>query len=59
MQVYTVDARNHGESPHTHDMSYDLMSTDLVQFCQSHDLKKVVLMGKCFKTNIILSINYV
>ena len=47
MQVYTVDARNHGESPHTHDMSYDLMSTDLVQFCQSHDLKKVVLMGKC------------
>lgn len=43
--VYTIDARNHGESPHTHDMSYDLMSTDLTQFCQSHDLEKVVLMG--------------
>ena len=29
-QIYLVDARNHGDSPHTDDMDYILMGQDLV-----------------------------
>ena len=47
-----MDARNHGESPHTPDLSYDLMTSDVVHFCQSHSLEKIVLMGMCLYISV-------
>ncbi|KAI8984713.1 Alpha/Beta hydrolase protein [Mycotypha africana] len=43
--VWTIDARNHGESPHhpTHD--YQVMANDLVHFMNQHELKKSILLG--------------
>ncbi|XP_064087044.1 sn-1-specific diacylglycerol lipase ABHD11-like isoform X1 [Macrobrachium nipponense] len=43
--VYSVDARNHGDSPHTPDMSYSLMAEDLLYFLQERGIEKAVLMG--------------
>ncbi len=33
-RVLTVDARNHGDSPHTDTMSYPLMAWDLLKLVQ-------------------------
>ncbi|KAK7063012.1 hypothetical protein SK128_006039 [Halocaridina rubra] len=43
--VYTVDARNHGDSPHTYEMSYPLMAEDLLHFLKERNCDKAVLMG--------------
>ncbi|XP_047490467.1 protein ABHD11-like isoform X1 [Penaeus chinensis] len=44
-QVYTVDARNHGDSPHTPDISYPLLAEDLLHFLERQNIPKAVLMG--------------
>ena len=33
-QVYSLDMRNHGRSPHAPEMSYEVMTQDIVEFCQ-------------------------
>lgn len=43
--VYTVDVRNHGDSPHTRDMDYPLMVADLEMFLRERDLDRVALVG--------------
>lgn len=45
LQVYTLDARNHGETQHTPEMTYDLMSQDTVKFIQDQGLDKAILIG--------------
>uniref|UniRef100_A0A023FVL1 sn-1-specific diacylglycerol lipase ABHD11 n=1 Tax=Amblyomma parvum TaxID=251391 RepID=A0A023FVL1_AMBPA len=44
-KVYTLDARNHGESPHTDDMDYILMANDVDLFCKERNLQKIALIG--------------
>lgn len=44
-QVHLIDQRNHGKSPHSDEFSYELMANDVVEYCESHDLKNIILMG--------------
>ena len=44
-RVLTVDARNHGDSPHTEEMTYDLMAGDLARLVGSCNLGTVSLAG--------------
>lgn len=44
-RVFTVDQRNHGQSPHTPDFNYRLLTEDLEQFIQHHQLLKPILLG--------------
>ena len=44
-QVYLIDQRNHGRSPHADDMSYDMLAEDINEFIDSHDLKNVNIIG--------------
>ena len=44
-QVLTVDARNHGESPHSPDISYKAMSQDLQDLLLQLGLVPCVLIG--------------
>jgi len=44
-RVLTVDARNHGDSPHTDKMTYQLMAGDLLKLVQELKLGPVALMG--------------
>lgn len=46
IQVYALDARNHGNSGHVTQIDYHLMSRDTVQFCEEHRLENVSLIGK-------------
>lgn len=44
-QVHLVDQRNHGRSPHSEDFSYLHMAKDIMEYCEEHDLKNIILMG--------------
>lgn len=43
--VFTLDQRNHGQSPHADDFSYQAMADDLMTFINSQELEQVHLLG--------------
>lgn len=44
-EVYIVDQRNHGLSPHSSVWNYKVMSDDLHELITDHELKNAVLLG--------------
>lgn len=44
-QVYLIDMRNHGRSPHTDEFSYQLMSDDVAEFIDQHQLQNPIVLG--------------
>ena len=44
-KVYVLDMRNHGDSPHVSEMTFDLMARDTVRFLEERDIEKTVLLG--------------
>jgi len=44
-EVYLVDQRNHGKSPHTAAHDYELMSQDLADFLKEHNIEHPYLIG--------------
>ena len=44
-RVYLLDQRNHGQSFHDDDFTYDAMALDLHQFVQKNKIKNFVLIG--------------
>lgn len=44
-QVYILDQRNHGKSFHSDELSYDLMTEDLMTFVDMHGLNQINLVG--------------
>jgi pimeloyl-ACP methyl ester carboxylesterase len=44
-EVHMIDQRNHGKSPHSDDFSYEIMAADLVDYCEQHQLKNIILLG--------------
>ena len=44
-QCILVDLRNHGRSPHTDEMSYHLMVTDVIGFMDELQLSKAIIVG--------------
>lgn len=43
--VHSMDARNHGDSPHHPAMSYPLMANDVIATCQQLNLQRIHLLG--------------
>lgn len=43
--VFTIDQRNHGQSPHSDRMDYEVLSADLENFIEEHQLDNVILIG--------------
>lgn len=44
-QVWLVDQRNHGHSPHSEEMSYPIMAEDLKNFITAHHIENAVVLG--------------
>jgi len=43
--VYTVDQRNHGQSPHSDEFDYYAMANDLKEFVTEHNLQNAIVVG--------------
>ena len=58
--VYILDARNHGDSPHSKDMSYEHMAKDVMRLWEDHGIRKSVLLGHSMggKTAMVTSLLY-
>jgi esterase len=44
-QVFILDQRNHGKSPHSDEFSYEILSNDLFDFLQQHQISKAHIIG--------------
>ncbi len=44
-KVVLVDLRNHGHSPHSDEMNYDVMAEDVFELIQKENLQNSILMG--------------
>jgi esterase len=43
--IYIIDQRNHGRSPHTPEINYNILAEDVVSFMQEHCISKATLLG--------------
>lgn len=55
-QVFIVDARNHGRSPHTDSMDYLSMAQDVVDFMDQQNLEKATLLGHSMGGKIAMTV---
>ncbi|XP_061162858.1 protein ABHD11-like isoform X1 [Saccostrea echinata] len=58
-KIIRLDARNHGDSPHSENMSYEVMSLDVLKVMDDLQIEKACLMGhsmggKAFMTTALL-----
>lgn len=44
-EVYLIDQRNHGKSPHSEDFDYHVMAEDLIEFVNDHYLRGLFVLG--------------
>ncbi len=59
-QVFTVDQRNHGKSPHEQVMDFSTMATDLFEFMEQQGIQKAHFLGHSMggKTAMELALLY-
>ncbi len=59
-QVHLVDQRNHGRSFHDDAFDYELMVEDLKHYCETNNLKDIVLLGHSMggKTAMLFATKY-
>jgi esterase len=59
-QVFAIDQRNHGRSPHAAEMSYPLMAEDLKEFLANQKLGAINLLGHSMggKTAMLFALTY-
>jgi pimeloyl-ACP methyl ester carboxylesterase len=43
--VWVVDQRNHGQSPHSNEFNYKVLSEDILNFIQEHHIDSPVIIG--------------
>lgn len=44
-QVFPLDLRNHGNSPHSDEMNYSLMANDVAEFLDSRKIETAIIIG--------------
>jgi esterase len=59
-QVYMLDQRNHGQSPRSNELNYEVMAEDLKEFIVDNNLENAILIGHSMggKTVMQFAMNY-
>lgn len=59
-EVYLIDQRNHGKSPHSNEHNYNLLKKDLKEFMDSHSIEKAIIIGHSMggKTAMFFAADY-
>ena len=55
-QVHSLDLRNHGESFHTEEMSYELMTQDVINYMDEQNLDRVNILGHSMGGKVAMNI---
>jgi len=55
-QVFLIDLRNHGKSSHSHEMNYEVMANDIVEFIEQHELAKVNVIGHSMGGKVVMQL---
>lgn len=53
-EIYLIDQRNHGQSPHTDTHTYEDMVSDLDSFLESHQIKDPILIGHSMGGKVVM-----
>ena len=54
-EIYLIDQRNHGQSPHDPSNTYENMRQDLHRFMMKQDIRKAVLLGHSMGGKTVMS----
>jgi len=59
-EVFIPDLRNHGQSPHSIEHNYQIMSRDLLEFMNSQNIRKATILGHSMggKVAMLFANNY-
>jgi pimeloyl-ACP methyl ester carboxylesterase len=59
-EVFIVDQRNHGQSPHSKEFNYEVMADDLYEFINTHHIIDPIILGHSMggKTAMQFAMNY-
>lgn len=59
-EMHLVDQRNHGRSFHDDDFNYEVLAEDLKQYCETHNLERIILLGHSMggKTAMLFATQY-
>jgi esterase len=59
-KIYLVDQRNHGQSPHSDEFNYKLLSEDLKDFIEKHQIADPIVIGHSMggKTAMNFAVHY-
>ncbi len=59
-EVFIVDARNHGQSPHSDKFNYEVMANDLYEFILQNNIVNPIILGHSMggKTAMQFAMNY-
>ncbi|KAL9910486.1 sn-1-specific diacylglycerol lipase ABHD11-like [Glossina fuscipes fuscipes] len=60
-RIFTVDARNHGDSPHTLEHNSILMASDILEFMQARGYNKAAVLGHGMggRATMYLALNHI
>lgn len=59
-EVFLIDQRNHGKSPHSTEHNYQLLKEDLREFMDNQSIEKAIIMGHSMggKTAMFFAVDY-
>ncbi|MDX2191595.1 MAG: alpha/beta fold hydrolase [Bacteroidota bacterium] len=55
-EVYLIDQRNHGQSPHSAEHNYELMSADIMSFISDNHLVNPVIIGHSMGGKVVMKL---
>lgn len=58
IQSITVDLRNHGQSPHTSEMNYEIMANDIFELIQSENIPSPIILGHSMGGKVAMTYDY-
>jgi esterase len=56
-EVYLIDLRNHGKSPHSDEFNYQLIADDLTEFIEDHYLRGIYAIGHSMGGKALMSLS--
>ena len=55
-QVYIIDQRNHGRSPHSYDFTYQLLVNDILNFMQQQGIAQAHFIGHSMGGKVVMNL---